>query len=94
MMNSFSTSENNTQNSTSKLKTSPLCGESQRDKQWCDHCHKPYTCWKIHGKPTYWKGKNPKKVTQTAYAVEYEEGKTTNVTLTMDHSKLLQWVLN
>ena len=45
MLNSFSTSENNTHNSTlvtSKLKTSPLHSESQRDKEWCDHYHKPY----------------------------------------------------
>jgi len=45
MMNLFSTGKNDTQNlalATFKLKTVLMRGESQREKQWCDHCHEPY----------------------------------------------------
>ncbi|GMP28363.1 hypothetical protein CsSME_00003947 [Camellia sinensis var. sinensis] len=32
-------------------------------RPWCDHCRKPghsrETCWKIHGKPTDWKPRQP-----------------------------------
>ena len=49
----------------SKPKTTTTRGEFQKERQWCDHCHNPYhtkeTCWKIHGKPANWKGKNQKK---------------------------------
>jgi len=41
-------------NTTSALTTTKR-EESSREKQWCDHCNRPYhtrdTCWKLHGKP-------------------------------------------
>ena len=81
----------------SKQRAAPTRGDPPKDKQWCDHCHKPYhtkeTCWKIHGKPENWKGRNQKKQ-QTAYAVDAEEGKGTNFTLIPEQLKVLQQVLN
>lgn len=38
------------------------------NKQWCDHCHRPYhtreTCWKIHGKPPNWKPRSQRENAQ------------------------------
>ena len=40
-------------------------GKPQKEKQWCDHCNRPYhtreTCWKIHGRPGNWKPRNQGK---------------------------------
>ena len=53
-----------------------------REKQWCDHCKRPYhtkeTCWKIHGKP---RGK--KESGRTAYIANApkEAGNSTNLNL-------------
>ena len=59
-------------------------GEMQKDKQWCDHCNKPYhtkeTCWKIDGKPP----RNQQKGGQSTYMVEAEKGNSTIVSLTTD----------
>lgn len=36
---------------------------NDKPRVWCDHCnklrHTQETCWKIHGKPTNWKGSQP-----------------------------------
>ena len=43
---------------------------------WCDHCNKPRhtrdTCWKIHGKPTNWKGSHDGRFHRSPTAHEAE----------------------
>ena len=45
-------------------KTSPK-DNGDKPRVWCDHCNKPRhtreTCWKLHGKPTNWKGSHEGK---------------------------------
>jgi len=69
-------------------------GEMQRDKQWCNHCNKPYhtkdTCWKLHGKPANWKPRNQRKGMQSAYMMETEKGTPAPVSLTPDQLEVLQ----
>ena len=73
-------------------------GESQKEKQWCDHYNRPYhtreTCWKIHRKPANWKPRNQRKGGQSVgwstYMVEAEKGNLTNFTLTVDQLEALQ----
>ena len=40
----------------------PFRVEGNKNRDWCDHCQRPYytkeTCWKLHGKPMDWKPRN------------------------------------
>ncbi|XP_052201688.1 uncharacterized protein LOC127807691 [Diospyros lotus] len=68
-----------------------------KDKQWCEHCNRPYhtksTCWKLHGKPPNWKPK-PKK-DRSAYAATSvpTSEKGTGMGLTTDQIDFLQKLL-
>lgn len=72
----------------------------QRDRQWCDHCNKPYhtrdTCWKLHGKPANWKSRNQRKGVQSAYVVKSEKGNSAPapISLTSYQLEALQQLLN
>jgi len=77
----------------SKPRTAPTRGDPPKDKQWCDHCNKPYhkkeTRRKIHGKPAGWKGRNQRRP-QAAYIIDIADGKGTNFTLTPEQLEVLQ----
>ena len=94
MLTASGSSNNDVYIETSTLVTSQMKtpntprGESQKDKQWCDYCNKPYhtreICWKIYGKLVNWKPKNQRRGNQSTYVVEAEAGKPTNLTLSAD----------
>ena len=48
----------------------------EKPRVWCDHCNKPRhtrdTCWKIHGKPTNWKGSHDGRFHRSPTAHEAE----------------------
>ena len=98
----YSNNDVSSQNSAlviTKMKTIALPrGESQKDKQWCDHCNKPYrtqeTYWKIHDKPAKWKPQIQRKSTQSAYMADLEPGKSTNLTLSTNQMELVHQLLN
>ena len=71
-----------------------------KEKQWRDHCNKPYhtkdTCWKIHGKPANWKPKNKRENTLSAYVAETarEIGSKTDLNLTEEQIQVLYRLIN
>ncbi|XP_074346526.1 uncharacterized protein LOC141685315 [Apium graveolens] len=46
----------------------------EKPRIWCDHCNKPHhtreTCWKVHGKPTNWKGSHEGRFNRSPAAHE------------------------